>query len=220
MEYFEIIDKTNQRFNNEEYISYLKKGEKISKSNSDSITIRLSGRSPTSAQNYTDDHPVEWEIENENDSERIYFSITLSEVVQCGQDLRISNSTEPKYVYTCHLWFSSSPVLFWCFLAFLGLFYLILPPLLSTLYIRNIQGKTRSCFVFSERRGHYLDGEELKEQINKRKWRTFLLWTCSFLSLAVLSGIVYTFRRSFNNLLDISSHHAIWKIQLLRLYLI
>ena len=148
----------------------MKKGEKISESHSYSITtstIRLSGRSPTSVRNYTDDHPVEWEISNENDSEIIYFNITLREVVECGQDLRISNSIEPKYVYTCHLWVNSSPVLLWCFLAFLGLFYLILPLVLSTLYVRNIQGKSRSCFIFSERRGHYLDGEELTEQINE-----------------------------------------------------
>ena len=145
--------------------------------------------------------------------------ITLWEVVKCGQDLRISNSTEPKYVYTCHLWVNSSPVLLWCFLAFLGIFYLILPLILATLYVRNIQGKSRSCFVFSERREHYLDGEELTEQINNRKWRIFFQWTCIFLSLAVLSGIVYSFTTCFNNLIDISSQHAILKIQLLRLYL-
>ena len=140
--------------------------------------------------------------------------------MKCGQDLRISNSTEPKYVYTCHLWSNSSPVLLWCPLAFLALFYLFLPLVLSTLYVRNIQGKSRSCFVFSERRGHYLNGEELTEQINERKWKTFLPWTGSFLSLAVLCGIVYSFTTSFNNLIDISSLHAILKIQLLRQHLI
>ena len=110
----------------------------------------------------------------------------------------------------------SSPVLLWCSLAFLGLFYLILPLVLSILYLRNIQGKSSSCFVFSERKGHYLDGEKLTEQINQRKWKTFLPWTCSFLSLAVLIGTVYFFVTSFNNLIDISSLHAILKIQLLR----
>ena len=91
------------------------------------------------------------------------IKIRTSQMLQCLSSLKITEASEAIYVYTCHQWHTSGYVIIGTLALVALLLYLIVPISLAVLYIKNQQGKSRTCFVYSSKGS---DSQSLTYQIN------------------------------------------------------
>ena len=92
--------------------------------------------------------------------------------------------------------------------------YFILPIILSVVYVKNMQGRLRSCFVYTEEFEVIgkVDNIE-KKKINRNLKIQFILL---ILSMIIMIMIICVFLMTENNLNNTKSNAAILKIHLLR----
>ena len=94
------------------------------------------------------------------------IKMRTSQMLQCLSSLKITEASEAIYVYTCHQWHTSGYVIIGTLALVALLLYLIVPISLAVLYIKNQQGKSRTCFVYSSKGS---DSQSLTYQINGTK---------------------------------------------------
>ena len=93
-------------------------------------------------------------------------------------------------MYTCYLWNSEPNVFVWCLICLFSSFYILLSLLMATFYIRNVQDKSKSCFVQTA------PGKQqyVETKYRKQEGRSFYSYILSaILALLSLSGIIYYF---------------------------
>ena len=141
------------------------------------------------------------------------------QVRQCLHSLRVSESNPPLLLYACYKWHQSPYVILWIPCAMLITMWLVIPVLLSVLYVKNMQGQIRSCFLYADtgRVHQYGKLEDKHEGIGigrKRKLR--LTGWVGFLAVLILSAMIVTFCLTSTDLYQEDSQDTILKIQLFR----
>ena len=202
-----ILDKNTLgnigRFYDKDYVNKISKAEIILDSLQDSVVTAVTkiGHVVT---NEEADAEVEWSIEDflvdektlqKNQTRRtkdlpiirslgkVRLKMKNSELENCFKQLKVSKSREAVLIYTCYHWSNGPDIFFWCLVAlFIGL-YLLLPPLLATLYIRGIQGESKSCLLVST------PGKQKCAENEQRRLKGKSL--CSYIVFAILSVIVF-----------------------------
>ena len=96
--------------------------------------------------------------------------------------------------------------------------WIIVPIILTVVYIKNMQGKMRSCFIYSESSDPHVfrrtkENKENDEKICKRFRGQFILF---ILSMILMITIILVFLMTENNLYNMESSSAIIKILVLR----
>ena len=185
---------------------------------------------------YEDDDFMEWNIldfgslnqnellhthasgEMKSDAEHKYSSekikIKLSQMVQCLHELKITNSSEPMFVYTCHRWNQSPFLIVWIIFYIFLVLYTVVPMVMAYLYIQNIRGNLKSCYIYNHSNLQYYGKLDQKEEFDIYKVACQL---CLLLvSSAVLGGVIYIHLYTKNDILKIESRYAILKVQILR----
>ena len=161
------------------------------------------------------------------------INMKLSQMIRCLKSLKVSNSSEPKFVYSCHKWEDSPSVILWVFISIFCFLYLMLPIILSLLYILNMRGKLTSCFIYTEKGGHFSGKLNKKEKLHlENSWSILDLdrkcYKKNLVSIfgqliffivtsAILGGTIFLFLESSNDLSHIETKEAILKIQTFRL---
>ena len=157
---------------------------------------------------------------NENDVSITKIYMKLSQMIKCLKQLKVSNSSESKFVYSCHKWKESPNVILWVFIFIFCFLYLVFPIILSLLYILNIKGRLNSCFLYSEKDGHYYEKRNSileKEKVHEISLNNILSKIIFFLiTAAILGGTLFMFLESTSNLSNIETTEAILKIQTFR----
>ena len=69
------------------------------------------------------------------------FEVTMVQLRDCSQNLKISRSTEPKLVYTCFLWSREPNVILWTLDAYL---FLLIPLMISIIDIYKLHSEGTS----------------------------------------------------------------------------
>ena len=159
---------------------------------------------------YEDDDLIEWNVldfgklnqnellhihasrEMKSDAEHKYSSekikIKLSQMVQCLHELKITNSSEPMFVYTCHRWNQSPFLIVWIIFYIFLVLYTVVPMVMAYLYIQNIRGNLKSCYIYNHSNLQYYGKLDQKEEFNIYKVACQL---CLLLvTSAVLGGVI------------------------------
>ena len=119
-------------------------------------------------------------------------------------------------MYTCHYWKKSPYVIFGTLSLLLLLSYFVAPICIAILYIKNQQGKSTTCFIYSSDTG---DNQNFVYQDHeaKQSWIQLVIKiVLSFTAVGILAGIIYMFITTENDLNLSKSEDAILKIQLFR----
>eukprot|EP00092_Neocalanus_flemingeri_P039908 GFUD01043466.1.p1 GENE.GFUD01043466.1~~GFUD01043466.1.p1 ORF type:complete len:837 (+),score=156.43 GFUD01043466.1:125-2635(+) len=158
-----------ERYSRKDYRKYIYKGKIIHEANGDftkisalninkvytgiragvaaiEVTWSLERFHPEIVNNETTNNTAESLREGPSFS-NFTFKVKTSELKTCFRQLSISKSEEAVLVFTCYQWSGGPQIFLLSFLSLLGVFYLLLPPLLATLYIRSVQGKSNCCFL-------------------------------------------------------------------------
>ena len=160
------------RYKDKVYINYLYKSNNVGiprgavirqSSHTVNRTVQLALTSVQQVNSSSkEDFEMEWTIHIFGEG-NITYKVRTSELQSCFRELKISKSQESSLVYICYQWSSGPYVFLWVLLFLLGIFYIILPPFLAIFYIRNIQGKNKSCFIeVGSDEQHYVDTENRK----------------------------------------------------------
>ena len=119
-------------------------------------------------------------------------------------------------MYTCHYWKKSPYVIFVTVSLLLLLSYVVAPICIAILYIKNQQGKSRTCFIYSS------DSEDSQKLVHqdhdsRHNWGQLVLkiLLCSC-AMGILAGVTYMFFTTENDLNISKSEDAILKIQSFR----
>ena len=178
---------------------------------------------------YANDEFIEWDIiyaANSNYSQESIRSngtsekikIKLSQMVECLHNLKISNSNEPKFVYTCHRWNQSFFTVTWIIFLMILVLYTVMPMVLAYLYIQNLRGNLKSCYIYNQSNMQYYGKLGKQKWQKKENFSVKILFQLIFLQLTscLLGGVIYTCVETKNDLLKTESSHAILKIQIFR----
>ena len=129
-------------------------------------------------------------------------------------ELLHTHASHIMFVYTCHRWNQSPFLIVWIIFYIFLVLYTVVPMVMAYLYIQNIRGNLKSCYIYNHSNLQYYGKLDQKEEfdIYKVACQLCLLLVTS----AVLGGVIYMHVYTKNDLLKIESRYAILKVQILR----
>ena len=98
----------------------------------------------------------------------------------------------------------------------LMIFYVFIPIVLSTLYVKNMQGQLRSCFLYSEDFEVIGKVDNMKEKRSRSRGQLMIQCVLLILSIVLMIIVTVVFLTTENNLNKMESNSAILKIHFLR----
>ncbi len=224
---FRVID-LDKILASKEVKEYILSGELVSISDSGYTRVRTSyyvryGRSRSSSEDdyYDDDQDIYFDIFEVDTIHNLtnYKNATLKhiQVRKCLHSLRVSKANRQNLLYACYRWHHSPFVILWIPCVILFLMWVVVPVLLSILYIQNMRGQIKSCFLYADsihQIGKLEEGETLKK--NERNKKLKLTTLIGFLTAVLLSVTIACLCLTSNDLYQEDSHDAILKMQLFR----
>ena len=172
--------------------------------------------------NYDDDQDIYFDVYDVDTihNRTTYKNATLQhiQVRQCLHSLRVSEANAQSMLYACFKWHQSPLVIFWIPCVLLFLMWLVVPVLLSILYVQNMRGQIKSCFLYADSGQIHQYGKIEDETIenNERNRKLRLTSVIGFLAALLLSAMIASFVLTENDLFEEDSENAILKMQLLR----
>ena len=204
---------------------YAKNGELVSVSNSGytRVTTSYYGSYGASSSDYYDDNDdIYFDIYDVDTihNRTTHKNVTLKhiQVRQCLHSLRVANATRQSMLYACYRWHNSPFVILWIPCVIIFTMWLVVPVLLSILYVKNMRGQIKSCFLYADSGQIHqygkIEDETLEKNERYRKLRLTAL--IGFLAALLLSAMITCFCLTSNDLYQEDSQDAILKMQLFR----
>ena len=200
-------------------------GELVSLSNSGYTRVRTSyyhHYGTSSSEYYDDDDDIYFDIYDVDiiHNRTTYKNATLKhiQVRQCLHSLRVSRSNRQSLLYVCYMWYNSPFVILWIPCVILFLMWMVVPVLLSILYVKNMRGQIKSCFLYADSGPVHQYGKIEDETVenNERIRKMRLTGLIGFLAALLLSAMIACFCLTSNDLSQEDGQDAILKMQLFR----
>ena len=138
------------------------------------------------------------------------------QVRQCLHSLRVSKSSPHLLLYACDNWLHSPYVILWIPCVMLLKMWLVVPVSLAVLYVKNMQGQIRSCFLYADAGTDHQYGRSDEGIGIGRKRKLRLTGWIGFLAALLLSAMILTFCLTSTDLYQEDSQDTILKTQLFR----
>ena len=221
---FRVIDVDKLKAS-KEIKEYAKNGELVSLSSSGYTRVRTSyyyHYGTSSSDYYDDDDDIYFEIYDVDiiQNRTTYRNATLKhiQVRQCLHSLRVTTSNRQSMLYACYMWYNSPFVILWIPCIILFLMWLVVPVLLSILYVKNMRGQIKSCFLYADSGPVHQFGKIEDETIenNERNRKLRLTGLIGILAALLLSAMIACFCLTSNDLSQEDTQDAILKMQLFR----
>ena len=217
---FKVIDLDKNKAS-KEVKEYAKKGELVSISSRGYTRVRTDYYT-SSSYNYDDNDNIYFDVYDVDTFRNIttHRRETLKhiQVRQCLHSLRVTKANPQSMLYACYRWHHSPFVVLWIPFVLLFLMWFVVPVLISILYVKNMQGEIKSCFIYADSGQIHqygkIEDETLINNERSRKLRRTLL--IGFLAVLLLSAMITCFCVTSNDLSQEDSQDAILKMQLLR----
>ena len=226
---FKVIDLDKNKAR-KEVEEYAKKGELVSLSSRGYTRVRtddytyytIYGTSMSLSDYYDDNTDIRFDIYYVDTIRNIttHRSETLKhiQVRQCLHSLRVTKANPQSMLYACYRWHHSPFVVLWIPFVLLFLMWFVVPVLISILYVKNMQGEIKSCFIYADsgqihQYGKIEDETLINNEKSRKLRRTVFI---GFLAVLLLSAMIACFCLTSNDLSQEDSQDVILKMQLLR----
>ena len=173
---------------------------------------------------YDDDKNIYFDIHYvdtiNNHTTHINATLKHIQVRQCLHSLRVSESNPHLLLYACYKWHHSPYVILWIPCLMLLMMWLVVPVSLAVLYVKNMRGKIRSCFLYADtgtvhQYGKLDDGQHEGKGIGRTRKLRLTGWI-GFMAALLLSAMILTFCLTSTDLYQEDSQDIILKMQLFR----